>query len=262
MSRARQQIKLQTDAQRAAHIADHHPEAIRRRLDLGTRHSYLKDFVYGAIDGAVTTFAVVSGVMGAELSPGIIIVLGAANLLGDGFSMAASNFLGTRAEQQLRAKARREEESHIAHYEEGEREEVRQIFRAKGFTGDDLDRVVDVITSDRKQWVDTMLQEELGLPLESPSAVRAALVTFVAFFAIGILPLLPFIAAYLAPSLSLAPFATSSLVTAAAFFIVGAAKARFVDEHWLLSGLETALVGGAAATLAYGCGVMFKDVVG
>ena len=63
-------------------------------LELGVRHSYLKDFVYGAIDGAVTTFAVVSGVAGAGLSAGVIIVLGLANLVGDGFSMAASNFLG------------------------------------------------------------------------------------------------------------------------------------------------------------------------
>ena len=58
------------------HIEEHAPAAIRERLELGVRHSYLKDFVYGAIDGAVTTFAVVSGVAGAELSPGIIIVLG------------------------------------------------------------------------------------------------------------------------------------------------------------------------------------------
>ena len=261
MGRGSRQVGAQTEAERAAHIADHLPEAIRRRLDSGAQHSYLKDFVYGAIDGAVTTFAVVSGVMGAELSSGIIIVLGAANLLGDGFSMAASNFLGTRAEQQLRAKARRVEESHIANYEEGEREEIRQIFMTKGFEGDDLERAVDVITSDRNRWVDTMLQEELGLPLESPSAIRAALVTFVAFFTVGLLPLLPFVFSYLLPSLSVAPFAASSCVTAAAFFVIGAAKARFVDEHWLLSGMETLLIGGAAASLAYGVGVMFKGVV-
>lgn len=244
-----------------AHIADHRPEAIRRRLDMGTEHSYLKDFIYGAIDGAVTTFAVVSGVAGAGLSPGIVIVLGAANLVGDGFSMAASNFLGTRAEQQVRAKARRAEEQHIADYAEGEREEIRQIFLAKGFTGDDLERVVEVITSDREQWVDTMLREELGLPLENQSAIKAAWTTFIAFVLIGLLPLLPFFATYFLPDLGLRPFLASTLITGMAFFAVGATKSRFIDEHWFLSGIETAGIGGAAASLAYFIGVALKGVV-
>ena len=84
----------------------HEPEAIAARVNGRTEHSYLRDFVYGAIDGTVTTFAVVSGVAGAGLNPGIVVVLGLANLIGDGFSMAASNYLGTRTEDQLRQKIR------------------------------------------------------------------------------------------------------------------------------------------------------------
>ena len=92
------------------HEAEHTPAAIRRRLEARPSQDYLKDSIYGAIDGAVTTFAVVSSVAGAGLSSGIVIILGLANLLADGFSMASGNFLATRAENQAARKARREEE--------------------------------------------------------------------------------------------------------------------------------------------------------
>ena len=240
--------------------ATHTSAAIQDRLRGGPAQSYLRDFIYGAIDGIVTTLAVVSGVAGAGLPGGVVLVLGTANLVGDGFSMAVSNYLGTRADRQLVERARRIEEEHIAAYPDGEREEVRQIFRAKGLSGNDLDHMVNVLTSDRKRWVDTMIQEEYGLSLEGPTPWRAAAVTFTAFVLLGALPLTPFIIQFFSRS-SAAPFLVSSLVTGIAFFAVGAAKGRFVFQNWFRAGVETFIVGGAAATLAYVVGAALRGVV-
>lgn len=239
----------------------HSPEAIRERLNAAPRQSYLRDFIYGAIDGAVTTFAVVASVAATGLSSGVVIILGLANLLADGFSMAAGNFLGTRAEIQSRARARSDEELEIETHPEGEREEIRQIFEAKGFEGEVLEQVVDVITSDKKRWVDTMITEEHGLPLHNPSAWKAAGVTYLAFIIVGFIPLITYILEYLVPGTVASPFWMSSLLTGMAFFTVGTMKSWFVAKSWMAEGVETLSVGALAAAIAYLIGLMLKPLV-
>ena len=241
---------------------EHTPAAIRDRLQSGAVHSYLKDFIYGAIDGTVTTFAVVAGVAGADLAAGITIVLGFANLIADGFSMAVSNLLATRADQQMRDRARLIEESHIKVVPEGEREEIRQILAKKGFTGKDLERGVDVITSDVNRWVDMMMQDELGLPLEGPSPWRAAATTFIAFVVVGVVPLLTFVIQMTVPAAKFSTFAWSIVLTCVTFFAIGAIKSRFTETSKWYGGMETLLVGGIAAALAYVVGVLLRGLSG
>ena len=240
--------------------AEHTREAIRQKLQRGPQHSYLRDFIYGAVDGIVTTFAIVSGVAGAGLSETVIIILGMANIVADGFSMAVSNYLATKAEGDQRAQARQIEMRHIEQIPEGEREEIRQIYAAKGFKGEELERVVTTITSDKEIWVQTMLQEEFGLSKESPSPWKSGAVTFAAFFAVGILPLSPFIYEWLVGPLAWSPLQSSVVVTVIAFLGVGAFKSRFVGTSWLLSGFQTLLFGGIAAGLAYFVGTLFRGV--
>jgi VIT1/CCC1 family predicted Fe2+/Mn2+ transporter len=241
--------------------AEHTPSAVRSRLGRRPSPSYLHDFIYGAIDGAVTTFAVVSGVEGANLDTSVVIILGGANLLADGFSMAVSNYLGSRAERQRRELALREEQRHISLVPEGEREEIRQIFAAKGFEGQDLQRVVDVITSDPERWATTMMTEELGYGASEPNELRAAASTLIAFLAVGFLPLAAFVYASIAPGEVPNVFAWSAVMTGIAFFVVGSVKSRFVEQAWWRSGLETLVVGGLAALLAYAVGALLKGVV-
>jgi VIT1/CCC1 family predicted Fe2+/Mn2+ transporter len=240
--------------------AEHTPRAIARRLRTGSGVSYLRDFIYGAIDGTVTTFAVVAGVTGAQLEDSVVIILGVANLIADGFSMAVSNYLGSRAERQQRERARDDELRQIREFPEGEREEVRQIFAAKGFEGDDLERIVEVITSDEEIWLETMMREELGYAETLPNELRAAFSTLVAFVVVGFIPLLAFVVDAIVPGELPNTFLWSTLLTGVAFFVVGALKARFVERGWVRSGLETLAVGGIAALLAYAAGVLLQGL--
>lgn len=228
---------------------EHSVEAIAKRLSLGPRQNYLRDWIYGGIDGSVTTFAVVSGVAGARLSTWVIVVMGFANLIADGFSMAASNFLGTRAEHEDRKRLEAIEYRHIDLAPAGEREEVRQIFQSKGFNGKDLDGLVKIITTDRARWVETMLREEYGLPQTIRSPWLAAITTFTSFAICGLVPLLPYLFK------SDRPFALSTVLTGAVFFVIGSVKSRWSMGSWWSSGLSTLAVGGIAAGLAYVVGL-------
>lgn len=242
--------------------ASHTPATIRQRLSGSSRSdTYISDFIYGAIDGTVTTFAVVAGVAGAGLSEGIMLLLGIASLVADGFSMAASNFLGTRANDQARDKVRRQEEEHVAIYPEGEREEIRQIFHKKGFRGSDLERIVEVITEDKQRWIETMLREEHGYSAFQPSPWKAAMVTFFAFIVVGSVPLISFVANWIVPGLITDPFKWSCVFTAVAFGTIGAMKSRFSLQHWAISAMETLAIGGVAALIAYFLGESLKGLV-
>ena len=216
---------------------DHTPDGVSARLGQQPAASYLHDFIYGAVDGAVTTFAVVAGATGGNLDETVVIILGGANLIADGFSMAVSNFLGSRAERQLQERARRQEELHIRLVPEGEREEIRQIFAAKGFAGRDLERIVEVITSDPDLWAETMMREELGFASTSRSEFRAALATFVAFMAIGFLPLMVYVYDLAIPGDVSGPFVWSAVMTGIAFFVVGAPSATRPGPRSGTSGL-------------------------
>jgi VIT1/CCC1 family predicted Fe2+/Mn2+ transporter len=216
----------------------HAPQDIAERLAQGPRHSYLRDFIYGAIDGTVTTFAVVAGVAGAGLSSKVVIILGLANLA-----------------------ARKVEHEHIRNYPQGEKEEIRQIFAKKGFAGKDLETAVDVITADREQWVNTMLQDEIGMKLNPGNPWRAGLSTFTAFVLAGFVPLIAFLINLITPELIADPFLGSSILTGVTFFVIGSMKGPYVLQSWWYSGLETLLVGVGASVLAYYIGFFLRNLL-
>lgn len=228
----------------------HTSEAIRERLTQDPRISYLRDWIYGGIDGVVTTLAVVAGVVGADLPSMVLLVLGVANLVADGFAMAAASYSGTQAERDDYDRLLAVERRHIAAVPDGEREEIRQIFACKGFSGDELELIVARITSDDALWAKTMVVEEYGLAPTPRSPALAALSTFAAFVVCGLVPMVTFLGAGgLVPCM---------VATGLVFFAIGAIKSRWSLTSWWRSGLATFLIGMSAAALAFLVGFGFR----
>jgi vacuolar iron transporter family protein len=233
----------------------HAPWDVAARLARGPRHSYLPDAVFGAIDGTVTTFAVVAGAIGADLSTRVVLILGCANLLADGFSMGAGNFLANRSAAEEVARLRAVEHRHIDADPDGETIEVREIYRGMGFSGDALEALTRLITSRRDAWIEVMLAAEYGVSGTPRSPWRAGTVTFLAFVAAGSIPLIPFIVGAAEAAI------VATVFTGSSFFLIGALKSLWSPRRWWICGLETAAIGMAAAAVAFVVGKAIERMV-
>eukprot|EP01119_Soliformovum_irregulare_P019967 TRINITY_DN6410_c1_g2_i1.p1 TRINITY_DN6410_c1_g2~~TRINITY_DN6410_c1_g2_i1.p1 ORF type:complete len:266 (+),score=73.52 TRINITY_DN6410_c1_g2_i1:138-935(+) len=221
---------------------------------------YIKDVVYGGLDGIITTFAIVSGVAGAKLSVSVVLILGLANLLADGFSMAVGNYMGTQSELEFERKERKRAEQRIDHHRNEEKSELRRIYQKKGFHGDDLERVVSVITSDKELWINTKMIEDFHiLPSDSESPLTAAIVTFVSFFLAGSIPLVTFLLAIPFPAILSSAFEITIILTGLSIFLLGFLKGHVTDVDRWQSGFYMLLTGGAAAFVAYYVGFYLRE---
>lgn len=243
----------------AAHAREHLDNTLREH---GRRSQHLADAVLGATDGIVTTFAVVAGAAGAYLSPGIVLIMGFANLLADGFSMAVGNYLGARSQQEYWEQERTRELWEVEHLPDAEREEIRRLYQRKGLEGETLERVVATITSDKDRWVEEMMREELGIQEERIAPLASGVVTFTAFVLTGFLPLLSYVLAFFSFVLTPMAFPLSLGLTAAGLFAVGAARRFMTGRPWWRSGLEILSVGGFAAACAFMVGHLLQGLVG
>lgn len=223
----------------------HAEKEIQERLEGPTKQALGKDIVYGGIDGVITTFAIVAGVAGAKLDPKVAMILGFANLLADGFSMAASNYMSVKTENDEKKMVMDYERAQIRKDPEGEKEEVRQIYKKKGLDGELLEQITHHLTQNEKVWVDTMVNEEYGMIPEWEKPLRPALATFISFLVFGSVPLIPFI--FHAEDY----FLIGALGSVGAFFLIGSLKSRWSMEKPLYSGVKTAAVGASAAFISY-----------
>jgi vacuolar iron transporter family protein len=213
--------------------------------------NYLPEFVYGGVDGSVTTFAVVAGSAGAGISIEVILILGFANLIADGFSMSVGNFLSVKSEIDEYNRHKKVEYWEVDNIPEAEKEEIREIYAAKGFEGELLEKVVETITANKDRWVGEMMKDELGLQPPSKSPFSTAAATFVSFVVMGIIPLLAYLYEFFTDNQIGNVFLISSILTSVAFIFIGFLRSYITNTSRLVSILQTLFLGGAAAAIAY-----------
>ncbi len=243
------------------------PNKLIERKAHGTTNSfvekfqdYLGEFVYGGIDGSITTFAVVAGAAGAGLDSSIIIILGFANLFADGFAMSIGAYLASKSEKDNYEKHKKIEYWEIENLREKEIEEIREIYQEKGFEGELLEQVVQVIISDDDRWVDVMMKEELGMMESDKSPFKIGAITFVSFIVLGFVPLLIYVLDYFKKQ-DLNLLVWSSILTLAAFGVIGYLKGVVNHKNKLVSTVVTILMGVVAALVAYYVGDFLEGLV-
>ncbi|RIW13733.1 hypothetical protein D0X99_15965 [Algoriphagus lacus] len=224
----------------------------------GKLQEYLREFVYGGIDGAVTTFAVVAGGFGANLDAGILIILGLANLLADGFSMSVGAYLSAKSERDNYDKHEKIEYWEVENLPEVEREEIVEIYREKGFKGELLDKIVDHICSNKDLWVSEMMKDELGMMRDSKSPFKIGLATLISFILVGFIPLMVYLWDFFFPT-DLNIFLWTSILTGVAFLIVGWLKGIVNQTSAIRSISETVALGLLAAIVAYYVGDILES---
>jgi len=219
-----------------------------------TQGQYLKSIVYGGLDGTITTFAVVAGVAGAALQPGVVLILGFANLVADGISMAVGDYLSSKAEKEYNRAEKKREAWEFENYPEGEKLEMVQIYETMGVDKKDSKTIVDIMSKHKKAFVKIMMVEELGIIEDTTSPVKNALFTFFSFAFFGFIPLVAYVFASMIPWLAANTFLSACVLTGMTLFLMGALKVKITERNWFKSGLEMLLVGGLAAGAAYGIG--------
>ena len=247
------------EASRTAHAAQAAATGPTEKHTQG-RGKYIKSIVYGGLDGIVTTFAVVAGVVGASLSAGVVLILGFANLIADGLSMAVGDYLSTKSENEYNAMERQREEWEVEHYPEGEKQEMVELYTARGMAEEDAHEIVERLSRNRTVWVDVMMVEELGIIEESESPLSNAVATFLSFGVFGFIPLLAYIVAQFFPPLASSSFLLACLLTGGTLFVLGSLKVFITGHKWLISGLEMLIVGGIASAAAYGVGAALSGL--
>ncbi|VVB57611.1 VIT family protein [uncultured archaeon] len=237
-------------------LADAPPEMKRRHEELergtGDGGGLMRQIVLGGQDGLVNVLGILLGMASGTGDTGLVVLAGLAATVAESVSMAAVAYTSSRAAQDHYRAQEEQERREMEEVPDVETKEIELIYYKKGFRGKALAAVVKQITSDKELWLRTMMREELGLyESEFVDPSREALVVGVASVIGSLIPVVPFIFMPVGPAM-----AASLVLSLAVLFGGGALKARITTGIWWKSGLEMALIGGAAAGLGYAVGLV------
>jgi vacuolar iron transporter family protein len=217
--------------------------------------NYIRDVVFGFGDGVNTSLGIVAGIGGATVGVDIVILAAIIGMFTGAKAMAVQNYLAVKSQIEILQSEIKREEYEIENTPEKEREEIVEIYKAKGFAGEELSMVVNKITSNKGVWLKTMLTEELGLNLEIlGSPIKGAIVMFISFLVGGILPILPYFIVKTGLINNFTALLIAISISLTSSFVIGAIKGRLAKKSWIKGGLEMSLLGTGIALLGYGIG--------
>lgn len=228
---------------------------------------FLKPVIFGGLDGILTSFAIVSGAAGGNLSTEVVLVLGFSNILADALSMGVGEFLSSKAENEWILSERRRENWEMENYPEGEIAEMVDIYVGRGMSQEDAELVIGTMAKYHDFFVDAMMADELHLQVPEEDHVTESMkegcVMFCSFAFFGAFPLLcyafiPSWFPYWGPE---ALFHAACVITGVVLFCMGCVKSMFSTATWYWSGLETMLLGGTCATVAYTVGQLVDTMM-
>jgi VIT1/CCC1 family predicted Fe2+/Mn2+ transporter len=213
----------------------------------------LRDVMLGLNDGLVASFAVTSGIAGAFTESRVVLMAGLAEMLGGAVSMGLAAFISARSQIEFYESEVDRERDEIKRFPDHERDEIRGIYRQKGFSGPLLDQIVAHITGDPDRWAEVMMREELGFTEENfESPLKSSMVVGASYLIGAAVPVAPYL--FIAPAVGVV---VSAIITVLVLFAVGAAKTIITSRSWWRSGIESMLTGIAAGAITYGAGCLF-----
>ncbi|MGH9466529.1 MAG: VIT1/CCC1 transporter family protein [Terriglobales bacterium] len=208
----------------------------------------LRDLVIGMSDGLTVPFALAAGLSGAALSSRIVVTAGLAEIAAGSIAMGLGGYLAARSDAEHYASELAREEQEIIERPGDERREVAEIFENYGMTGEESQQLTSALAARPAVWRDFMMRFELGLEAPEPGRAWASASTIAGAYIVGgLIPLAPYFAHIPLPT----ALTLSIAVTGTALLVFGYVKGRFTGTHPLRSAVQTAIIGGIAATAAF-----------
>ena len=241
-------------------------DELRAKIEARTREHHgigggvrmrLRDAVFGTQDGLISTLGALTGIAEGTRSGEAVVIAGFVIIVVESLSMAAGSYLSSKSQREYLERLLREEEEEIARDPEGERQEIVEMYRLRGYTDPEIEIIARRLMSDPKLLLEDMAHKELGISpdsLEEP--LGNALVMGTAYVAGGLIPVIPYLTLPVATAMPI-----SIVGTLLALFLFGGLKGRIVKQSWWRSGLEMVAVAGLAAIAGFFIGRIVDQAI-